>query len=379
MTFTLDFANLIAIWLESVFYGIYVLLFFHTVYTLHRPRPNARRNATNWTLLAACFALFIFSTTHVAMSLRMLIEAFILDKKIPGGANAYFADEGMYLSLGRKAVFALSVIIADVLMIYRCYILWHRNPFIVVVPVLTLCTTVIASSFIAKELINFHPSVERGIFTPQLDAWVPAYFFSAFASGIYLSVCIAWKLWYAAKKAQPDMLQFSRMLATVIVVESNSIYPLTNAIALLCWGAKSNVQVIPVNVLAQIIAIAPTLMILQVQKGLYSPYSYPVYETESNADPKARKSSFTDFTSPYAFMPRPRSSVHFPSLSRSMSTNTFKDRWSVATAKGEGRVAYTKYGGTFGINPILPPASRKGPIQKQGVTVTSTAEVDGSC
>jgi hypothetical protein len=136
-----------------------------------------------------------------------------------------------------------------------------------------------------------------------------------------------------------------------------------------------------VNVLAQVIAIAPTLMILQVQKGLYSPYSHAEVasngSTHQNRPGPNEKAAFTDFTSPYAFMPVPESpGVHFPSLSRTMSTKTFKDRLSVST-KREGGVAYTKYGGTFGLphvlNLVLP--SRRSSMDKHGVTVTSTVDV----
>jgi hypothetical protein len=50
--------------------------------------------------------------------------------------------------------------------------------------------------------------------------------------------------------------------------ESAALYPTLNLITLFLFAAKDNAQVIPANALCQIIAIAPTLIVVQVQAGL---------------------------------------------------------------------------------------------------------------
>lgn len=57
----------------------------------------------------------------------------------------------------------------------------------------------------------------------------------------------------------------------------------------------------------------------------------------------------TSFSEPYSFLPEPTNpGVHFPSLLRTQSMKTFRNRNSVSS-KGDGGVAYIKYGDAMGL------------------------------
>ena len=50
--------------------------------------------------------------------------------------------------------------------------------------------------------------------------------------------------------------------------ESAALYPIVNLVALILFAIKDNAEAIPTNALCQIIGIAPTLMVVQVQARL---------------------------------------------------------------------------------------------------------------
>ncbi|THU76396.1 hypothetical protein K435DRAFT_163222, partial [Dendrothele bispora CBS 962.96] len=71
----LDKAYLLAIWLESVFYGANLMLFFiYLIIVRYKRRSSA---ASNYRILFAAIAMSLLSTTHISLGLFRLVEGFI--------------------------------------------------------------------------------------------------------------------------------------------------------------------------------------------------------------------------------------------------------------------------------------------------------------
>ena len=132
--------------------GIYVPLFFVTVYLLLL-RPRGDR--INKSLVFASFFLFVLATMHVAGSLKELFDAFIFFRDGPKGPAGIFAHEAegesnefwtltlkltlpLAANIFRKSVAALSIVVGDSLVIYRCYVIWGRDWRVTVLPIALL-------------------------------------------------------------------------------------------------------------------------------------------------------------------------------------------------------------------------------------------------
>jgi hypothetical protein len=88
-----------------------------------------------------------------------MIDAFITFADRPGGPAAFFVNETIPINVFRKAVFAISLLVGDSLVvcyqtpnlsklpvlsytqIYRCFIIWSRNWWIVASPIASMVAT----------------------------------------------------------------------------------------------------------------------------------------------------------------------------------------------------------------------------------------------
>ncbi|KAA1472228.1 hypothetical protein DENSPDRAFT_166871 [Dentipellis sp. KUC8613] len=128
-------STLIALWAGSVMYGLYTALFAGSVYVL----------ASRWSKryhLAVSIALWIFITAVVVMEFvqTLLTPTDTVDSHFVGAALVVCGSEPEkpvrvreiltkdLLKLAEDVLSALSQVLADGLLIYRCYIIWdHRR------------------------------------------------------------------------------------------------------------------------------------------------------------------------------------------------------------------------------------------------------------
>jgi len=257
-----QYSQLVAIWLEGLLYGLYVPIFATAVYYL-AVRPNS---PVNKTILAVTSVLFMLGTMHVAGSFKTMIDAFITFADRPGGPAAFFANEREPINVFRKAVSALSILVGDGLVIYRCYVIWSRNWWIVAGPIASMVATFITGLVVARDLLNLKGNEDT--FTRPMLISVPLYFSFSFVTNLLVTFLIGFRLW-TVSRAVASLRTGGRSLRTVaILTESAAIYPIVNLFALILFAIKDNAQVIPSNALCQIIGIAPTLIVVQVQAGL---------------------------------------------------------------------------------------------------------------
>jgi len=111
------------------------------------------------------------------------------------------------------------------------------------------------------------PSVEL-LRDADLQIWVPIFFGSSFATNLLITSLSVYRLVMVGKKTAPSGASNPYWRTVAIIVESGAIYLLGTACVLILFSFKSPATGIPANTLTPLIAIAPTLIILQVQSGL---------------------------------------------------------------------------------------------------------------
>lgn len=92
--------------------GINVSLFFIYLYIARYKRRTPRLSRT---LLFSAIAMILFSTVHVSLGFRRLLEGFIyLDGgPEPGGPAAYFSDVSLPLNVAKVVVHTVNSIVGD--------------------------------------------------------------------------------------------------------------------------------------------------------------------------------------------------------------------------------------------------------------------------
>ncbi len=127
--------------------GIYTVLFIASVVLLLR---RVRTRSMNVPIFIANFLLFASCTAHFALELkhfyaalvsppgRMLHASGMIDARDLKGTVGVqgFADETAEL-VGADLLISLSDFLGDLVLLYRCWVIWGKNFWVVLLPLLT--------------------------------------------------------------------------------------------------------------------------------------------------------------------------------------------------------------------------------------------------
>jgi len=229
--------DIACLWAGTFFYGIYLVLFSICLYILlHRPR-----NTANNILLATAILLFTFATVQAVLNL-VLGSIDILQLDLPEDSIA-FADNMLYVA---------NNLVADSLLIYRCWVVWNRNIFVIIPGFVGL---VITSVFGWDQ---------------QIPTLAPFYALTL-ATNIVVSVLTAGRIWWIGRQYRLAQSSKSSTYGSsiVIILESGMIY----SMFVVARIAVDNVQpfsvvILVTEMLRQVMGIVPTLIIVRVGLGI---------------------------------------------------------------------------------------------------------------
>ncbi|KAJ7784765.1 hypothetical protein B0H16DRAFT_1493702 [Mycena metata] len=150
--------------------------------------------------------------------------------------------------------------IADGLVIYRCYCIWNKNIYIVILPVVLLIVTTVFG----------------------LDVGLPAnpFFILSLTTNILVTSMSAGRIWWIYHKGRAYLqadAQRRYVSALSILIESGVIYSAT-VLAHLVLAAIPSASTLPplvFQMLTQIMGITPTLIIVRVGLGVHIPGAEP--------------------------------------------------------------------------------------------------------
>lgn len=102
-SFPIDEAQLVALFMESVAYGVYLVTLGQCLRILlwgsaSRDGGLSLKRNINWPMLIVALLLATFATLDVAFGLRHVLDAFIYYKG-PGGAKAEFANISYWIQV----------------------------------------------------------------------------------------------------------------------------------------------------------------------------------------------------------------------------------------------------------------------------------------
>jgi hypothetical protein len=91
MTVTISAATLTSLLMESVFYGLFLVTFFQTIYTLVFACDALKRGAVRWTFVLVACGMFILGTLDLLLLFKHSLDDFVRFHG-PGGPDALLAD-----------------------------------------------------------------------------------------------------------------------------------------------------------------------------------------------------------------------------------------------------------------------------------------------
>lgn len=130
-------AQLVALFMQSVTYGIHVLIFAICMWKLVE-KLKGNRGSVNWPWAFVAIALFVNGTVDVSFNLYHNLLAFTLrDGTVEG-----FGELASWISVIRNVWFSLGIMISDAALMYRAWIICDRRWATILPTIVLWCTTV---------------------------------------------------------------------------------------------------------------------------------------------------------------------------------------------------------------------------------------------
>lgn len=250
--------------IESYGNGFYTALFGVTLYAMI---VTKKAHKTNLGLFLALIMMYILATTHSACHWFIVKNGFIDHGETPTSTALYFVGTPLWITVLSALTLTLNTLIADCILIWRCWIVWNHNWKIIILP--TMCT-------VAGAALGFRSIAEQAayIINPNLDRnsfvdFATPYFALSLVTTSLATVLIIFRIMTMTESATRKSRGYRRVIE--VVVESAVLYSVSLIIFLPLLVAESLEDGYAQAVVVQMTGIAPTLIVARVSLGLSRP------------------------------------------------------------------------------------------------------------
>ncbi|KAF9462242.1 hypothetical protein BDZ94DRAFT_1166272 [Collybia nuda] len=198
--------------------------------------------------------LFITITAHWIIDILLAFEGFIQPSDLgycvtPPGLNP---AERVYLNLPdpkhvlTSALYVATTLVGDGFMIYRLFIVWGRNRFIIIPP-----TVLCIALAVTGGMVTYLFSQAKTPLFQAAGAWITSCFVLTFLCNLFSTSLIAFKIFNSNKlmgRAQIDSAGMTKIME--ILVESAVLYSVCVILALGTYVSNSNVQFVIVAIVS---------------------------------------------------------------------------------------------------------------------------------
>jgi hypothetical protein len=248
---------------EWFLYGIYAVLFCFCVKTLRHSRVRHR-----FALSVAISVIFCLCTLHWILQLvnagelLTVLEAIAHVHKVNKNKAM---DEWNRINIVMGVVYITSNLIADGIFIYRCYGIWGFRKRIIAVPIVLL---------VASGCLGYASVIACGMegFSEFLFInWLfPLAVVFSVMTNVMLMALTAGRIWWIARGARVIMgpvvvKQYRTVMA--MILESGALYVTPGIVYLIQVGVRPSSTQVTFAMLAQIVGIAPTIIVVRVGMG----------------------------------------------------------------------------------------------------------------
>lgn len=273
MGITLSEALLLAFFLETLFYGVFLTLYWLTLVILLKKCGIQRDLFIPVATLLLCIA-----TAHLIIDLVRALEAFIFSVYTIG-ANAYYSNLASPLELAKTALYITQPTIADAVLVWRCYVLNDRNLLVGIPGCVVLLTNGAIGYYVVWSLSR--ASTGSTVYT-TVPGLISTFYILTMLISVICTSLISWRI-YRSRHSKPDgPAAFLPVL--IVVVESGILYATSVLALLLAFLTGSNGQYPAMDIGPPIVGIVFCLIILQVH-----------FHIGNNAQPNSTPKGFTNF------------------------------------------------------------------------------------
>ncbi|RXW13945.1 hypothetical protein EST38_g11912 [Candolleomyces aberdarensis] len=269
-TFDVTAAQIVGLFMASVFYGIYLITFFSCIRVLlWRDGKMKSWGSINKMMVLAAFGMLVFGTLDVSFGLRRNLDAFVFQFAKGVHPADEFAEISDWVNVMKFADYAAQTFIGDGILIYRCYIIFNKRWRVVVLPILMWLATAVCSGV----TVYIEATIGSGdLGQSQFEPFISSTLSLTLATNVITTALIVYRIYKIQSRAANHTVStgstsspYSRLIRTLI--ECGAMYTASIIVLFACYLADSN-AILPVsNSVVQIIGITFNLLILNIDRG----------------------------------------------------------------------------------------------------------------
>ncbi|KLO10076.1 hypothetical protein SCHPADRAFT_833072 [Schizopora paradoxa] len=250
--------------------------YLHLSCSLARRLDVPKRQTRSWA--AIIIAMYFFATVHCVMTILFQIRVFTLHGGDPSIVRAYENQNGVFRGFNSSA-FVVTVLLADCLFIWRCWLVWERRWLVIVIPVLSAASGTVLSIISIVGQVEVSNKHAPGVVPIHFVKMSSPYFILSLVTSLYSTIFIALRVVLVQRQTNNFTAQakvqyrprYSRMIE--ILVESFALNSI-NLVAYVIYTFRKDGNLDwPQDIQPQIAGIAPTLVLLRVALGHARPES----------------------------------------------------------------------------------------------------------
>ncbi|OCH86630.1 hypothetical protein OBBRIDRAFT_796999 [Obba rivulosa] len=259
-------SEVVAITFESLFYGLYMMLFKECVQVLLRKHKG---DILSTRLAAVTGSLFVLITWHLVIDITRLVVAFNVSTEIIG-VEVQFNDLRSLGSVMETSVYVAMTTVSDAFLLYRTFVIWNRNVGIMIVPMVLFVADVGTGIAAACSLGLLNPG--ETFYVQHQTEITTAFFSTTLALNGICTALIASRIWWHQHMMAGLVLRTGTSMSlnrvATIMVESGAIYSSTLAVMIATYVSESTQAFyVFLEMIPPVIGIVFSLIIVRVRLG----------------------------------------------------------------------------------------------------------------
>ncbi|KAG2116179.1 hypothetical protein DEU56DRAFT_748403 [Suillus clintonianus] len=258
-----DSAAIMSTVLEGMLYGFSVLMFIGTMWALTYKRHIRDANRP---ITAVAVLLLVLSTAHMVVDIIRTEDGLVKYRSISGGSEAFFADVPGEIFVIKNVIFVLQTLVADGVVIYRCYVVW-QTVWVTILPSILWCSvaaTGVYSAFNFSRVAHM-ASVSGSVPSPAAREWILTFYALAFVTNLLSSGLLVFRIWKIERSVSTSRATKSTTTSILrVIVDAAIVYSIALLCTLITSVCSNNGTFVMIDILMPIISIVFYMVMIRI-------------------------------------------------------------------------------------------------------------------
>jgi hypothetical protein len=208
--------------------------------------------------------LLLVSTVHMVVAIIRIENGLVKYRDTwPNGPAAFFADVTEETYLIKHALYIFQTVLADGVMIHRCYVLW-KSTWVIIIPSLLWCSNIVTGirAVYGNSQATANP---ENVFAIDVEKWIIAFIVSTLATNLSCSGLLVYRVWKIERRVSKLRASKSTIVPIVrVLVDAAVLYSVMLFGFLICFLTASSGESVLSDMAVPIISITFYMVLIRI-------------------------------------------------------------------------------------------------------------------